>query len=163
MPGEILAACRGRCLGGGRILLCTVQSSRAQCECTLTELLVLAVSYSNRTTIATGITGPHQCWCPCASGWSPSGWSAVKRAPAWAETVPSKYAGQSPFSCPSDVPEFNKRNKLGHLDVSKINTLNVNTEQTCFTNKQRMQFCFVTMFFLNTVGNDRAESDLMTH
>lgn len=136
------------------MLLCAAQGSGAQCERTLTELLVLSASYSNDATIPNGITGLRRCWCPCASGWSPSGWKAEKWAPAWAETAPTEFAEQSPFFCPSDVPGVNKRNKLGHLDASKIKALNAN--------KQRMQFCFITVFLFNTVANDRAERDLMT-
>lgn len=118
-----------------------VQGSWAQCECTLTELLALTVSYSNNATIPTGITVPHRCWHPCASEWSPYGWKAATWAPAWGGTAPTVYAEQSPFSCPSDVPGFNKRNKSGHQDASEMNALNVNTAHTC-TDKQRMQFCF---------------------
>lgn len=119
------------------MLLCTEQGSRAQCECTPTQLLLVPVSYSKDATLPTGITVPHRCWRPCASGWSPSGWKAVRWALAWAETVPSECAEQSPFSCPSDVPGLNKSNKLGHLDASRTNTQHVNMVQPCFANKQR--------------------------
>lgn len=65
------------------------------------------------------IRAPRRCWRPCASGWSPCGWRALNSALAAAETVPSGYAAQSPFSCPSDGPGFNTmtKNRFGQLNA----------------------------------------------